>query len=417
MKGKGEVESRGSADGLLVACGVGCLFSFNVLLCVMLSFVRYRFGGDLAVNDEGMLACQVASLVVTAALTFVRSSEVLFAGLVAGAVCNAAGTGLIIGSESRGLFIAALGLIGCGMSCIQGCGFAVLAHPALEPYAGAPRFSLGQGLGGLIAWILGLLFDRVFKEPAADAMPVAAACALLIVACGCTVVPSCGFVAFFRLKLQDATVPPTLPNSREPLYPGDHQNGDHQNGDHQNHNSLSGEHNPLNGDYVPMAADGTGLLPIVPYVFGIYMAFVVTLFSFPGVAPLRWNIGDKVIWLIGVFQVGDIVGRFLGGWSQPMASALFVCLSCTRLPLVYWCLAALGQSLASKVVCMAILAASNSYLFTVGMSQSPPKITPSLRASAASCCILGLLLGNATGLWACGRFADRLLQIANRSDF
>eukprot|EP01055_Gregarina_sp_Pseudo9_P005610 Gregarina_sp_Pseudo_9__5609@NODE_769_length_2238_cov_44_051387_g724_i0_p1_GENE_NODE_769_length_2238_cov_44_051387_g724_i0NODE_769_length_2238_cov_44_051387_g724_i0_p1_ORF_typecomplete_len442_score92_55Nucleoside_tran/PF01733_18/1_7e43B12D/PF06522_11/0_64B12D/PF06522_11/1_9e03DUF2244/PF10003_9/1_1e03DUF2244/PF10003_9/3_2DUF3827/PF12877_7/2DUF3827/PF12877_7/8_8e02_NODE_769_length_2238_cov_44_051387_g724_i02161541 len=146
-----------------------------------------------------------------------------------------------------------------------------------------------------------------------------------------------------------------------------------------------------------------------PMVLVVFITFFYTLAFFPNVGPIRWSgTGSKLDVVLGMFQVGDFVGRMMPTLPMLILSPLWVYIG-TVLRFVFLIFFVLfwkksttspWDNYGFQIVIMLLFALSNGWVSCCGMVHAPSMTSHlAYRGKLASMALVGLLLGLTAGSW------------------
>ena len=267
-------------------------------------------------------------------------------------------------SQSVGMSIGLVLTFGLGLfnALIQSAGFGLAGICSGKAMG---YFSLGQAVAGLAPWPMILILTRIYSAAGLDkTMPdsqtpsqVDTACTLtaLSLAAVCTL----AMVPYYRYVLSQT---PTVQNALMGL-------------ETMKHSTLV-QHRPI----VRVIRD------TLPLALGVWFVLYVTFVVFPG-EIFKWTpsygpypeSGFYFGMMIYVFQVFDVVGRYLPAVGVKLNNRQIKIGSILRVALIpLFFLASYSVSFFSnditKIILMAIFAASNGFVLTWGMIHGPSQV-------------------------------------------
>eukprot|EP00922_Rhytidocystis_sp_ex-Travisia-forbesii_P016902 GHVS01025223.1.p1 GENE.GHVS01025223.1~~GHVS01025223.1.p1 ORF type:complete len:250 (+),score=50.83 GHVS01025223.1:102-752(+) len=159
-------------------------------------------------------------------------------------------------------------------------------------------------------------------------------------------------------------------------------------------------------------------------IVALFLTLFVTLQMFPNVGPIKWgDTGSLMVVMVGMFQVGDFIGRYLpnaGRWLGRVVtlspSAVFPLSLCrvVFIPLFMVCYkygeggagggsnAVLGST-GFHIVLMLVMAVTNGWLCSLCLVYVPNKLeTVDDKGAACSLAVLLMLVGIVAGVWLSG---------------
>lgn len=145
-------------------------------------------------------------------------------------------------------------------------------------------------------------------------------------------------------------------------------------------------------------------------IFAIFFNMYITLFFFPNIGPLNWGAGDNTNWIMGGFQFGDLIGRYMPVLIPMVVysvnTAFLVSLGRTLFLVLAILVFAYKEKaffshVAWQVVLIACMAITSGWNVSCIFMKTPDVIPQAdWRSRVGSLLVLGLLTGIAGGLWS-----------------
>eukprot|EP01054_Gregarina_sp_Poly1_P007796 Gregarina_sp_Poly_1__7795@NODE_440_length_8372_cov_344_424925_g359_i0_p3_GENE_NODE_440_length_8372_cov_344_424925_g359_i0NODE_440_length_8372_cov_344_424925_g359_i0_p3_ORF_typecomplete_len446_score53_96Nucleoside_tran/PF01733_18/2_7e03Nucleoside_tran/PF01733_18/1_4e41MFS_2/PF13347_6/0_17MFS_2/PF13347_6/0_26MFS_2/PF13347_6/0_59UL41A/PF17591_2/0_12VirB8/PF04335_13/0_19TMIE/PF16038_5/0_41_NODE_440_length_8372_cov_344_424925_g359_i027724109 len=146
-----------------------------------------------------------------------------------------------------------------------------------------------------------------------------------------------------------------------------------------------------------------------PMVVTVFLTFLLTLSLFPNVGPIRWSgTGSQLDTVLGMFQVGDFIGRLMPNltwlilpplWVYITAGARFIFLVFF---ILFWQKSASNpwDSFAFQAIIMLLFAVTNGWMSSCSVIHAPLMTNHlAYRGKVATMALVGLLLGITLGSW------------------
>eukprot|EP01056_Protomagalhaensia_sp_Gyna25_P005532 Protomagalhaensia_sp_Gyna_25__5531@NODE_747_length_2706_cov_389_136858_g585_i0_p1_GENE_NODE_747_length_2706_cov_389_136858_g585_i0NODE_747_length_2706_cov_389_136858_g585_i0_p1_ORF_typecomplete_len443_score38_04Nucleoside_tran/PF01733_18/2e03Nucleoside_tran/PF01733_18/9_2e44MFS_2/PF13347_6/22MFS_2/PF13347_6/0_096MFS_2/PF13347_6/1Vpu/PF00558_19/0_54Vpu/PF00558_19/4_4e03_NODE_747_length_2706_cov_389_136858_g585_i011382466 len=182
--------------------------------------------------------------------------------------------------------------------------------------------------------------------------------------------------------------------------------------DHDNAKQIEAKHDTEAPSYGTLIKDSWPMLLVV------FTTFFYTLAFFPNVGPIRWSgSGNQLDVTLGMFQVGDFVGRFMPNLTFFILSPLLVYIV-TVIRFVFIVFFVLfwrksqsspWDSFAFQAIIMLVFAITNGWMSSCAMIHAP-SMSPhaAYRGKVAAVALVFLLLGINLGSWT-----SRLIVMAD----
>eukprot|EP00921_Rhytidocystis_pertsovi_P014937 GHVQ01023953.1.p1 GENE.GHVQ01023953.1~~GHVQ01023953.1.p1 ORF type:complete len:474 (-),score=34.99 GHVQ01023953.1:3170-4591(-) len=325
--------------------GVGCLLFWNLCLCTINNVANTMYqNGSLA--DTMVAVYQTFNISVQ--LLFIFCGGVRRTLFVSAMAC----TGVLVFMVPVILQVASAKVavpllyvlmvpVGTCMGILFGCGF---TFAAIMPVNFCGYVAFGMGVSGLISFGLWMLVSKVIFD---SSTPQGLLYGIWLLFC-CVGFMYFGIAAlmYFTLNLPWASNaiwrvhhPLSVlrvtrehpPGSSSALYKESNKGGNANKGDTEKQN-MSSEKSEENcvvtiKDSVEPVLDWWTLIKVIfPQLFNMGITLWITLNVFPVVGPYSWqgpSMGELDV-IMGMFQIGDFIGRYLPNGNIPYVGKLFM---------------------------------------------------------------------------------------------
>eukprot|EP01057_Protomagalhaensia_wolfi_P000480 Protomagalhaensia_wolfi_Nauph_80__479@NODE_1269_length_1620_cov_92_282100_g978_i0_p1_GENE_NODE_1269_length_1620_cov_92_282100_g978_i0NODE_1269_length_1620_cov_92_282100_g978_i0_p1_ORF_typecomplete_len442_score76_51Nucleoside_tran/PF01733_18/1_4e03Nucleoside_tran/PF01733_18/6_6e47MFS_2/PF13347_6/42MFS_2/PF13347_6/0_009MFS_2/PF13347_6/0_69DUF4500/PF14937_6/2_1DUF4500/PF14937_6/1_6e02Vpu/PF00558_19/9e03Vpu/PF00558_19/1_7e03Vpu/PF00558_19/0_98Vpu/PF00558_19/1_8e04UPF0242/PF06785_11/9UPF0242/PF06785_ len=262
-------------------------------------------------------------------------------------------------------------LAGLSNGGMQSFGYAL---SGAMPYIYTGAVSAGNGLAGIVTFVVWLIVKAVDAEAVMKNLWVT-----MGVGCFCCVAAI--FIVLWLYK---------RPEVRQKV-------------DQDNAKQIESKHD------VDAPSYGTLIKDSWPMILVVFTTFFYTLAFFPNVGPIRWSgSGNQLDVTLGMFQVGDFVGRFMPNLAFFILTPLWVYIvTVIRFVFIVFFVLFWKQShnspwdsFAFQAIMMLLFAITNGWMSSCAMIHAP-SMSPhaAYRGKVAAVALVFLLLGINLGSW------------------